>query len=1006
MKRFLLTSCATALVLSVAGGNSAMAQTTYTVPSGQTQTVTTPVTDQGSTPNAVTVTGGGVVELDGLNSYTGGTTVNNNATLRVGQDANLGAAAGGVTLGDSSAIGILQVGGGGTTTPGNSFSTSRTITLNAGSGQINNFLTSGSAGNGIATFNGQITGAGTLSIGQGTVQLTNNKNNYAGETTVQGGAQLIVSNDAQLGATTLTVNGVTGANEINLGNSTAGSGGSLTIAPGTNGFTSARTILVGGGGGIINGSTGGGVATFTGQIVGGGELGINNGTVALTNTSNSYSGGTIIQNGATLQISDDTQLGYAYGQVSLGNGTTSGTLQYTNAAAVSSSRPFALNGPVDTILTNSAAPVTLAGQLAGSGGLNVGGTGTLILAGSNIFTGDVRVANGATLQIDADNVLGGYTSQTNSVTGQVTNTPNTTSTGALNLNTLHLDGGTLQLSAGFTLEHNITTSSQNSTIDTSSNSVVITSNISNDTNATGGIVKQGSGTLTLDGTNSYTGGTVINNGTLLLGDSTHKTASLAGDVTVNTGTIIGGSGTVSGTVINNGGAVAPANTLTVGNYIQGTGSLLAPEITPNTTSGTTASELKVTGLATIGGGTLSVGYGTGFLKAGTYTIFDAGAIAGSGFTTSNAGVVPSAGLIATLVQNGVNGCAATYCVVLTQKSDLPDHPTVLGSLTNVAMDQAQQTTGALLDRLATARTNALADELAVALTDTHRVRGTSPYGFWVQPLGQFGKEDGAGALPGYSTHGEGFLMGADTEWAPGISIGVALGYTYDSLSEQGGANGASKSPLLAVYGGWWNGPIAIDAVVSLGMGVINGSRPIDLPLAGTTTPVMQVANSSRAANTKVAALQGSGAWSFDGWVIGPQAGVKFVNLRQTGFTETGTDIYNFTVASQNLNSLRPFASVNLTKRFFIGDHWALVPDFKVGFEHEVNNDTRKISAQTEGDAQLWVFNGLLPGANILHLIGGIKWELDRTEAFYVDYDRQQSNSGETQYITGGFRYRL
>ena len=141
-------------------------------------------------------------------------------------------------------------------------------------------------------------------------------------------------------------------------------------------------------------------------------------------------------------------------------------------------------------------------------------------------------------------------------------------------------------------------------------------------------------------------------------------------------------------------------------------------------------------------------------------------------------------------------------------------------------------------------------------------------------------------------------------------------------------------------------------------------------------------------------------------MVGPQFGAKFVNLRQTSYTETGTDIYNFTVASQSLNSLRPFASVDLTKRFFIGDHWALLPDLKVGYEHEVNNDVRKIDAQTEGDAYLWVFNGLQPGTNILHLIGGLKWELDRTEAFYVNYDRQQSNTGQSQYITGGFRYRL
>lgn len=984
----------------------------YSVPSGTTQTVGTTITDQGTTPTTVSVTGGGSLELDGLNSYTGGTSITGNSLVRVSSDANLGAATGGITLGDGSSSGYLQVGGttGGTAAQNGatSFTSNRNITINAGGGQLNSALvqpTTAGAPTSTATFTGQISGSGTLTINNGTVQLTNNNNNYTGQTTVQNGAQLIISNDAQLGAANVTSSGTTVANSINLGDSTHG--GSLTIANGTTGFTSARTINVDAGGGIINGPTGGGVATFTGVVQGGGQLGINNGIVALTNTSNSYTGGTIVEYGATLQISDDTQLGYAFGQMSLGNGLAGGggTLQFTNTAAISDSRAFALNdGGTNTILTNSAASVTLSGQLTGLGGMTVGGNGTLILASANTFTGDLRISSGATLQIDNDNELGGYTSTTNSVTGQITSTPNAT------LNTVHLDGGTLQFSAAATVIHPLMTSSQNSTIDTGTNNVVVTSNITDDTTngvtTSGGIVKIGTGVLTLDGTNTYTGGTVINSGSLVVGDATNPKASIEGNVTVNTGTILGGSGTISGTVINNGGAVAPANVLTVGGYIQGSDGILAPEITPSTTAGTTASELKVTGTAVIGGGTLSVGYGSGFLKPGTYQIFDAGAIAGNGFTTVNAGVIPSAGLTASLVADGINGCAATYCVVLVQKTDLPDHPTVLPSLTSATIEQAQQTTGALLDRLASARTNALADELAVALTDTHRVRGTTPYGFWVQPVGDFGSQSGAGNLPGYSTHGEGFLMGADTEWAPGISIGVAFGYTNTSLTEQGGASGSNSTPLLAIYGGWWNGPFAIDGVVGMGMGQIDGSRPVDLPLAGATTNTLQVASSSHAANQKIAAIQGSGAWAFDGWVVGPQFGAKFVNLRETSYTETGTDIYNFTVASNSLNSLRPFASVDLTKRFFIGDHWALVPSVKAGYEHEVNDDARKINAQTEGDAQLWVFNGLLPGANIMRFVGGMKLELDRSEAFYVTYDRQQSNTGQTQYITGGFRYRL
>ncbi len=66
------------------------------------------------------------------------------------------------------------------------------------------------------------------------------------------------------------------------------------------------------------------------------------------------------------------------------------------------------------------------------------------------------------------------------------------------------------------------------------------------------LVKIGAGTLTLSGTNTYTGSTVVNGGTLRLDGST------ASAVTINSGGVLGGSGTVGGAVVvNAGGTLAP-----------------------------------------------------------------------------------------------------------------------------------------------------------------------------------------------------------------------------------------------------------------------------------------------------------------------------------------------------------------------------------------------------------------------------------------------------------------
>ena len=73
----------------------------------------------------------------------------------------------------------------------------------------------------------------------------------------------------------------------------------------------------------------------------------------------------------------------------------------------------------------------------------------------------------------------------------------------------------------------------------------------------GALAKIGGGTLTLSGSNSYTGGTTITAGTLVVSNKTGSGTG-TGAVTVNGGTL-GGSGTLSGAVtVNSGAFLAPA----------------------------------------------------------------------------------------------------------------------------------------------------------------------------------------------------------------------------------------------------------------------------------------------------------------------------------------------------------------------------------------------------------------------------------------------------------------
>ena len=111
------------------------------------------------------------------------------------------------------------------------------------------------------------------------------------------------------------------------------------------------------------------------------------------------------------------------------------------------------------------------------------------------------------------------------------------------------DGGTLRPTSSTTLPTNLTVRGTGGTIDTAANNVTLTGTITNASGAAGPLIKDGTGTLTLTGTNSYSGGTTVNGGTLR-----GSTTSLQGDM-VNHATIDfvqPGDGTYAGTISGDG----------------------------------------------------------------------------------------------------------------------------------------------------------------------------------------------------------------------------------------------------------------------------------------------------------------------------------------------------------------------------------------------------------------------------------------------------------------------
>ncbi|RYD62645.1 MAG: hypothetical protein EOP83_14070, partial [Verrucomicrobiaceae bacterium] len=152
---------------------------------------------------------------------------------------------------------------------------------------------------------------------------------------------------------------------------------------------------------------------------------------------------------------------------------------------------------------------TFGGTLGGTGtnennlAFGKGGTGTYTLTGNNTYTGGTTISEGV-LALGSAGAIG--------------------TTGTVSLN-----GGTLQFSAANTTDYSSRIrieDSFTSTIDTNGQAVTLASTLQVGTAGDGALTKAGAGTLTIGGTNTYSGTTTVAAGTLKLDYTASNTSKL------------------------------------------------------------------------------------------------------------------------------------------------------------------------------------------------------------------------------------------------------------------------------------------------------------------------------------------------------------------------------------------------------------------------------------------------------------------------------------------------
>ncbi|MGZ5907234.1 MAG: autotransporter outer membrane beta-barrel domain-containing protein, partial [Reyranella sp.] len=635
-----------------------------------------------------------------------------------------------------------------------------------------------------------------------------------------------------------------------------------------------------------------------------------------------------------------------------------GGLQWATGNTIDISSRLAPLGAGGGTFDTNGNNVTLASVLSGIGGITKAGNGVLTLAANNTYSGGTTISGG----------LINFASASNFGAGNIL-----------------LNGGGLQWAAGSTADISSKLAplgAGGGTFDTNGNTITFASGLT----GSGGLAKQGLGTLNLTGNNIYTGGTAVLAGTLAVN------GSVTGNVAVGAAGTLGGNGIIGGNVVN-AGTLAPGNSiglLTVnGSYVQAAGSTYQVEVN-NAGQG---DRINVGGAASIQGGTVQVLAAAGsYANSTTYTIVRAtGGVSGvySGVTSNFAFLTPTLSYDAndvflTLALPSQNAFTPTFLALTPNQKAVGtalnqsfanasgDFATVIGALAglNIAQGPAALDTisgqpyadfGTMNVNNAAMFINALGQQMANArgavstgqrqalaqACEIESCDATGPLSAWASALGGLGSVLGDGNASTLTYNFGGAAAGIDYRFDPRFLAGIGVGYTHGTQwvnSFMG--QGWSDSVSVAAYGSFTQSNFYLDALA--GYAYFNNQLQRQILIPGLQ---QRTATGSTGANQFLGQVEGGykvAVYAPAAATITPFGRFQISSVTQNAFSESGAQSLSLNVAQQTTNSQRTTIGADLAGEIGLGNEHRVDIDVRLGWQHEFADTGRPITAAFAG----------------------------------------------------------
>jgi outer membrane autotransporter protein len=277
------------------------------------------------------------------------------------------------------------------------------------------------------------------------------------------------------------------------------------------------------------------------------------------------------------------------------------------------------------------------------------------------------------------------------------------------------------------------------------------------------------------------------------------------------------------------------------------------------------------------------------------------------------------------------------------------------------------------------------------------------WGAWGGAVGGTGTiagNDNAGTFT-YSVGG--FSGGLDRRFGDNFLAGVTVGYQTGG-QWTGGFSGRSITDAVqaGLYGSFTQGPVYVDALAAYAYNADQMWRPISIPGLQPRTAYGQAGANQFLGQIETGwRVELGGAASY---FVTPFALLQGSTGNQNGFTETGAQSLNLSVAQQTTSSLRTIFGAQLGATMDMGLRDRIAAQLRFGWSHEYSDTARPVTASFAGAPSVpFTVFGAAPTRDGAVLGFSLSTAIAEAMGVYVRYEGTIAGQDSSHALTAGLR---